>query len=189
MTDELTGQIIHGFPNLPVIDVIAVEEVDISLIELLVGLCGAMGHSPSVLDANEAGGRHSGHHRRGYAWYYDAQHAFLWEFSLRPKKISSSRIPSVCCVNPIGTEVNQPISSGSQSARWRNFRRVSLNASHFRTFLKNSNTNRDFKEILFYFSGFCKRYIYSNCCWNFNMCVIGKKCGQYSNLYKIVLFS
>lgn len=111
-SSRLTGQVIHGLSNLPVIDVVAVEEVDVSLIELLVGLLGTVGR-PDALAADDASGRHPGHHRRGHACRYDAQHLLVEEclLSSRSKKISSSSIPSVsvCCVNRPGrkTEVDR----------------------------------------------------------------------------------
>lgn len=102
-SSRLTSQIIHGLSNLPVIDVVAVEEIDISLIELLVGLLGTVGR-PGALHADEASSRHSGHHRRGHARCYDTQHPFARGFPFRPTKISSSSLPFVlvCCVNRPG---------------------------------------------------------------------------------------
>lgn len=87
--NELTGQIVHGLPDLPVIDIVAVEEVHVSLVELLVGLLGAVVGRSGALRADD-GGRRPRHHRaarrRGHACRYDAQHILFSSKSSHEKR-------------------------------------------------------------------------------------------------------
>lgn len=99
MERELTGQIVHSLPDLPVIDIVAVEEIHISLIELLVGLLGAAVGCSGALSADDGSPRyHRGTRRRGHACRYDAQHFFPLKILAREMSVRAAGL-SVCCVN------------------------------------------------------------------------------------------
>lgn len=119
---ELTGQIVHGLPDLPVIDVVAVEKIHISLVEFLVGLRRtAVGCSGALRadDGDRSPRHHRGARRRGHACRYDAQHFFSLGILAR----EGTRCVICLLRKPATTEVDRSGSTGrivrDRPARWR----------------------------------------------------------------------